>query len=217
MTDASFITPHYSFSAATWLGNEAHGGYDIQEKLIPADLSMLMAYRTCTQCHDPHSLRINKSPSNEDANLCAACHPNVTGFEDYRDIYVEGVDYDTDGTVEGVYHEIAGLQNVLLQSMQQYTSCKLGVGIGWADKFPYLFIDTNQDGTLSEDEAVSANAYKAFTPRLMRAAFNYQFSLKEPAGYVHNGNYVIQLLQDSIMDISTAAGKPYFRIGEAGE
>jgi hypothetical protein len=43
----------------------------------------------------------------------------------------------------------------------------------------------------------------------MRAAFNYQFSLKEPAGYVHNGNYVIQLLQDSIMDISTASGKPF--------
>ena len=61
---------------------------------------------------------------------------------------------------------------------------------------------------LSEDEAVSANAFKAFTPRLMRAAFNYQFSLKEPAGYVHNGNYVLQLLHDSILDISTAAGNP---------
>jgi hypothetical protein len=64
------------------------------------------------------------------------------------------------------------------------------------------------DGVLSKEEAVPANAYKSFTPRLMRAAFNYQFSLKEPAGYVHNGNYILQLLHDSIMDISTAAGKP---------
>lgn len=208
VTDASFITPHYSFSAATWLGNEAHGGYEYTGKTYTSRFEHANGVQTCIQCHDQHSLRINKSPSNEDADLCAACHPNVTGFKDYRNIYIEGVDYDADSTVEGVYHEIVGLQNVLLQSMQQYTVAKLGVGIGWADKFPYLFIDNNQDGSLSEDEAVSGNGYKAFTPRLMRAAFNYQFSLKEPAGYVHNGNYVIQLLQDSIMDISNAAGKP---------
>ncbi len=121
---------------------------------------------------------------------------------------VDGIDYDADGTVEGMYHEIEGLRNILIQSMQQYTEDKIGLGIGWADKFPYLFIDSNQDGALSEEEAVSQNAFKAFTPRLMRAAFNYQFSAKEPAGYVHNGKYIIQLLYDSIADLSSATGKP---------
>lgn len=206
--DASFITPHYFYSAATWLGGEAQGGYEYSDQTYVGRFNHANGVQTCTQCHDPHSTRINKNPANLDANLCGACHSNVTEFADYRDIYVEGVDYDADGTVEGVFHEIEGLRNMLMQSMQDYSESKLGSGIGYADNFPYLFVDTNQDGTLSEDEAVSANAFKAFTPRLMRAAFNYQFSLKEPAGYVHNGDYVLQLLHDSIMDISTAAGNP---------
>ena len=92
--------------------------------------------------------------------------------------------------------------------MQQYTEENFGLGIGWADKNPYFFIDTNKDGVLSEEEASNENTFKSLTPRLMRAAFNYQFSIKEPAGYVHNGKYVLQLLYDSIIDISTAAGKP---------
>ena len=206
--DASFITPHYFYSAATWLGGEAKGGYEYPDKAYVGRFNHANGVQTCTQCHDPHSTRINKSPADPTANLCAACHSNVTGFADYRDITVVGADYDTDGKVEGVFHEIEGLRNMLMLSMQEYTEGKLGFGIGYADNYPYLFIDTNKDRILSEEEAVFANAYKAFTPRLLRAAFNYQFSLKEPAGYVHNGKYVLQLLHDSIMDISTAAGKP---------
>jgi len=206
--DASFITPHYFYSAATWLGGEAKGGYEYPDLTYVGRFNHANGVQTCTQCHDPHSTQIKKNPTNPDANLCGTCHSNVTEFADYRDIFVEGIDYDTDGTVEGVFHEIEGLRNMLMQSMQSYTESKLGTGIGYADNFPYLFVDTNRDGILSEEEAVFANAYKAFTPRLMWAAFNYQFSLKEPAGYVHNGNYVLQLLHDSIMDISTAAGDP---------
>ena len=206
--DASFITPHYSFSAATWLGGETHGGYEYAGKTYIGRFEHAEGVQTCTQCHDPHSLQMRENPVDKNAELCAVCHSNVTGFADYRNIYVDGIDYDADGSVEGMYHEIEGLRNILMQSMQQYTKDKLGVGIGWADSFPYLFIDTNQDGTLSQEEAVFPNAYKAFTPRLMRATFNYQFSIKELAGYVHNGKYVVQLLYDSITDLSTAIGKP---------
>ncbi len=206
--DASFITPHYYYAAETLLGGEAKGGYEYPNKTYVGRFNHANGVQTCTQCHNPHSTRINQNPADLSANLCAACHSNVTEFKDYRDITVSGVDYDTDGKVEGVFHEIEGLRNMLMQSMQDYTEAKLGVGIGYADDFPYLFNDTNKDRTLTEDEAVFANTYEAFTPRLLRAAFNYQFSLKEPAGYVHNGKYVLQLLYDSIMDISTAAGNP---------
>ncbi len=208
IADARFITPHYAFAAATWLGGEAHGGYEYHGESYVGRFEHANGVQTCTQCHDPHSTRIQKSPSDPEANLCSACHSNVIGFEDYRDISTEGVDYDVDGEVEGVYHEIEGMRNLLMQFMQQYTEEKLGFAIGWSDKNPYLFIDTNKDGTLSEDEASNENAFKAFTPRLMRAAFNYQFSIKEPAAYVHNGKYIVQLLHDSIMDISTAVGNP---------
>ena len=206
--EARFITPHYAFSAAVWLGGETHGGYEYEGKFYTGRFEHANGVQTCTQCHDPHSLSMRKNQADPNAELCAICHPNVTGIADYRNIIVEGSDYDTDGTVEGMYHEIRGMRDLLMQSMQLYTKEKFDIGIGWADKFPYLFVDTNQDGTLSDDEAISANAYKSFTPRLLRAAFNYQFSVKEPAGYVHNGRYVIQLLYDSITDISVATGKP---------
>ena len=206
--DAGLIAPHYAFSAATWLGSETHGGYEYAGKNYVSRFEHADAVQTCTQCHDPHSLHMRENSVDKNAELCAVCHPNVTGFADYRNISVDGVDYDADDTVEGMYHEIEGMQNILMQSMQQYTKDKLGVGIGWADSFPYLFIDTNQDGELSKEEAVSSNAYMAFTPRLMRAAFNFQFSIKEPAGYVHNGKYVVQLLYDSINDLTTITANP---------
>jgi hypothetical protein len=52
------------------------------------------------------------------------------------------------------------------------------------------------------------NAFTDFTPRLMRAAFNYQFSKKDPAGYVHNGKYMLQLLYDSVEDLAAVIGPP---------
>jgi hypothetical protein len=36
----------------------------------------------------------------------------------------------------------------------------------------------------------------------MRAAFNFQFSVKDEAGYLHNGDYMLQLLYDSIEDLA---------------
>lgn len=199
--DASFINPHYAFAAATWLGSEAGVGYEYPDKEYVGRFIHAEGVQTCTQCHDPHSSHIDHKY--EDTDLCSTCHSNVTGYPDYRDITVDGIDYDGDGTVEGTYHEIQGVQAVLYAAMQQYAQNEIGLAIGWADQYPYLFTDTDEDGTLSEDEASFPNAYKSFTPRLLRAAFNYQFSLKDPAGYVHNGKYVLQLLFDCIEDLSS--------------
>ena len=138
----------------------------------------------------------------EGADLCSTCHSNVTSFSDYRNINVSGVDYDEDGTVEGLYYEIEGVRNILYQAMQRYAQEKLGESIGWLDQYPYFFKDTNNDGVISKDEAVVSNAFSDFSPRLMRAAYNFHFSLKDPAGYVHNGKYILQLLYDSLEDLS---------------
>ena len=35
----------------------------------------------------------------------------------------------------------------------------------------------------------------------MRAAYNYQFVLKDPGAFAHNGNYAAQLLIDSLADL----------------
>ena len=86
--------------------------------------------------------------------------------------------------------------------IQEYASQELEQPIGWADQYPYLFKDTNNNGEIDGEEAAFPNQYDMYTPRLLRAVFNFQFSAKDPAGYVHNGKYVLQLLYDAIDDLS---------------
>ncbi len=45
------------------------------------------------------------------------------------------------------------------------------------------------------------NRYNAWTARLLKAAYNYQVSQKDPGGFAHGGKYIIQLLYDSIADL----------------
>jgi predicted CXXCH cytochrome family protein len=56
----------------------------------------------------------------------------------------------------------------------------------------------------TDGEAASDNAYDRWSPRLVRAAYNYQMARKDPGAYVHNGRYIIKLLHDSITDLNTA-------------
>ena len=51
--------------------------------------------------------------------------------------------------------------------------------------------------------AVSGN----WTPKLLKAAFNYQYSQKDPGAFVHNPKYVIQFLIDSIEDLGGDVSK----------
>ena len=201
--DTRLVTPHYAYAAATWLGSEAGGGYEYPGKLYVGRFEHANGVETCTQCHDPHSTRIRKDFESNQPDLCAACHSNVTGYADYKDIYVKGADYDGDGLIEGTFHEIEGTRDILYQAIQSYAKQVIKEPVGWADRNPFLYKDTNDDGIIDSSEAVPANTYSSLTPRLMRAAFNYQFSIKDPAGYVHNGRYILQLLVDAIQDISS--------------
>jgi len=198
--DAAFINPHYAFAAATWLGSEGQGGYHYPASSYTNRFEHAKGVNSCTACHEPHSLRMRKDYEN--ADLCAACHSNVVSYSDYRDVWVGGVDFDGDGVVKGIYHEIEGMRQFLMDAIQQYAIAQLDQPIGWADQYPYLFVDSDSDGAISAEEAVFPNRYLTFTPRLLRTTFNYQFSAKDPAGYVHNGKYMLQLLYDSIQDIA---------------
>jgi len=42
---------------------------------------------------------------------------------------------------------------------------------------------------------------------LLRAGFNYQYSQKDPGAFVHNPQYVIQFLIDSIEDLGGDVSK----------
>jgi hypothetical protein len=41
-------------------------------------------------------------------------------------------------------------------------------------------MDTNANGVVDPEEAVRENAFTGWTPRLLRAAYNYQWASKDP-------------------------------------
>lgn len=198
--ELSFQNPHYAAAAATNFGTEVKGLYEYEGRAYVARFGHAPGADGCATCHDPHSLEVS-------AESCTTCHAQ-TDPKDIR-LTTDSRDYDGDGDVaEGIAHEIAGLRAMLQDEILAYAETVSGTPIGYADRYPYFFTDTNGDGAITEDEAQFPNAYAAWTPRLLAAAYNFQFVTKDPGGYAHNPHYTLQALHDSIADLAAASGRP---------
>lgn len=203
--DLRFINIHYYAAAATLYGSEALGGYQYDGVRYETKNDHVPGYNTCAGCHNPHTLEVR-------VDDCAGCHAEVDTAEDLRFIRTPGtyVDYDGDrDTFEGIAEEIETLQALLYETIRAYAREVSGVPIAYDEhSHPYFFIDLNDNGVVDGDEAVGDNAYNAFTANLLKAAYNYQVTLKDPGGYAHNPTYHIQLLYDSIRDLIAQVTQP---------
>ncbi len=189
-----FVNPHYLAVGSMYLGAEANGGYQYEGKTYAGAFRHASGVETCTDCHDPHTLHL-ADPGYE---KCQTCHAEIQGYPDQRLVRRTRLDYDGDGDVnESTYDEINGLAEQALASIVTYSKNIGGVTIGYSDNYPYWFGDVNDNGVQDEGE----KAYADWTPRLMRAAFNYKFVTRS-AGYIHNPVYSAQLLIDSIEDLA---------------
>ena len=201
----NFINIHYYAAAATLYGTVTKGGYEYAGKSYDAKNDHVAGYNTCIGCHNSHTLQIK-------VDECAACHQGVASQEDLRNIRMAGsqVDYDGDGNIEeGIADEMAGMQEKLLAAIQAYSQEKLNNAIGYNPAaYPYFFTDPNGDGTIDEAEATEENAFKGWSPRLLKAAYNYQTSVKDPGAFAHGGKYIIELLYDSTEDLNSALSSP---------
>jgi hypothetical protein len=193
-----FINIHYFAATATKYGTLTNGGYEYEDKGYDAFFLHTEGFETCLDCHDPHSLEVK-------VESCTMCHEGVETVEDLKNVrMVSSIgDYDGDGDAEeGIYYEIDGLKAKLYEAMQSYASDVAGQGIVYDSlSYPYFFNDTNNNGQADEAELAYPNQYAFFTPRLLKAAYNYQVASKDPGGFAHGGKYIIQLLYDSIMDL----------------
>ena len=72
------------------------------------------------------------------------------------------VDYDNDGDIsEGVYYEIAGLQEQLYSALQAYAAEVAGTAIVYeSHSYPYFFVDTNADGDEYADPNTHPDTHK---------------------------------------------------------
>ncbi len=190
--DLGFSNIHYYAAAATQFGTLAKGGYEYEGKTYDGKFAHVAPYDNCIACHNPHTLEVRFEE-------CTVCHTDLNSEEDLVNIRMPGslVDYDGDGdTEEGVASEIEGLQEMLYQALQAYGSDVSGTAIVYDPaSHPYFF-----------DEA--GERYAAWTPRLAKAAYNYQVSQKDPGKFAHGGKYIIQLLYDSIESLNEAIAEP---------
>ncbi len=194
-----FINPHYLIAGATIFGSEAKGAYEYNGQVYSGRFMHLEGFQTCTQCHNAHDLAIN-------VEQCGACHGGIKNVEELKTIRKpsgDTTDYDGDGDAnEGLAGEIATMQEKLYTAFQAYATRTVKVGIVYsASDYPYFFKDTNSNGEPDTDELNSNNSYNAYSPRLLRAAYNYQWSIKDPGAYSHNPRYIMQVLYDSIRDL----------------
>lgn len=205
--DQGLMGNHYFAAGAVRAGSDGGNGFEYEGKTYVGTFTHAAGVESCATCHDPHSTHSRKAEDGE-TSVCKTCHSTVTGYTEYKTVTMSKVDYDGDGAVESAYDEIEGMKAVLLQALSQY-SAKVGDGTMfgfYGDAYPYSFIDTNKDGQITEDEAAFPNQYKLFTPRMLKAAYNYMFTVKEPGAYIHNAKYVLQLMFDSIEDLSAVSG-----------
>ncbi|WP_245307852.1 polyheme membrane-associated cytochrome C [Hoeflea sp. IMCC20628] len=196
--DLGFLNVHYRAAAATLMGGSVRGGYQYEGKTYADRFVHVPDFNTCTTCHDPHTTKVVA------IDQCVACHK---GAETVRDIRITPADIDGDGDVkEGIRAEISTLHEKLGEAILLYAADVTGAPVVYdSHAYPYFFNDLNGNGASDADEAKYPNRYQSWTPRLLRAAYNYQFLAKDPGAYAHNPRYAIQLAYDSLEDLSSKA------------
>jgi hypothetical protein len=191
-----FLNVHYRAAGATLMGSVAHGAYEYPGKTYGGRFQHRDPYNRCGACHDIHTAAVKIVD-------CGACHKEVTDKPSLHRIRVSTIDYDGNGNAnEGIAEEIEHLRTRLYAAIQAYAKTVAGKPIAYdLDAYPYFFVDTNNNGLADKDEAKVPNKYNAWTPRLLKAAYNYQFVTKEPGAYAHNPTYTLQILYDSLADL----------------
>jgi Zn finger protein HypA/HybF involved in hydrogenase expression len=172
-----FSNIHYFAAGATLFGSEAQGAYQFagEEYVGPNTAHPL---NKCADCHNVHALEVQ-------TEACTACHASAPDPSDPRTYRIDQTDYDGDGDVaEGIAAEIDSFGERLYAAIQAYAEAQ-GNPITYLGSYPYW-------------GDAEGNRYAAFTPNLMRAAYNYQYYQKDPGAFTHNPKYVLQVLYDSI-------------------
>jgi hypothetical protein len=188
-----FVDSH-NISAATSFGTEVQGAYEYVGKTYRGRFLRGGVFFNCLRCHDPHTQKVK-------VETCGDCHTFPGG--DVKSIRVNTTDFAGDGNLqEGVSVEILHMQQKLYTAIQAYAAGTAGVPMVYDKKtYPYYFIDTNKNGKPEADELTAANKYGPWTPRLLRAAYNYNYVSHDPGAFAHNSTYIMQVLYDSLADV----------------
>lgn len=195
-SDLRFINPHYATAAATWLGGYGGAGYHYDDRNYSDRFFHARPVATCVSCHQPHTLEVANQP-------CLTCHQDGVPEE----IRVSRQSYDGSGNTEkGIHADIEANARQLMDYLDRYATEVAGTPLVYdGGSYPYFFTDSNNDGIADTAEG-SGIPYASWTPRMLRTAYNWKLVTSDPGAYVHNPDYALELLYDSIEDIAEPLG-----------
>lgn len=201
--DLRFINPHYATAAATWLGGYGGSGYHYDGKHYSGRFFHARPVASCNSCHQPHTLEVAFEP-------CLTCHQ----ADDPQGIRIARQSYDGSGnTTKGIRADIMANAETLLDMIKAYSTEVAQVPMVYdGTRYPYFFTDANGDGVIDQSSE-GAVAYRSWTPRSLRAAYNWKLVTTDPGNYAHNPPYMLELLHDSIEDLSAPLGRDMDAMG----
>jgi hypothetical protein len=199
-----FVNPHYATAAATWLGGYGAAGYHYEDRDYTGRFFHARPISSCVSCHQPHTLEVQTAS-------CTTCHEDGETPEEIR---ISRASYDGSGnTGQGIRVDIANNAALLLEMVTRYGGEVAGTAIIYdGGRYPYFFTDGNGDGEADTAEGRPV-AYGNWTPRMLRAAYNWKLVTADPGAYAHNPHYALQLLHDSIADLSGPLSVDFEELG----
>ena len=191
-----FINPHYATAAATWLGGYGAAGYHYGGKEYSGQFFHAGPVASCNSCHEPHTLEVQ-------FESCLSCHQANSPDE----IRTARQSYDGSGdTSVGIKSDVQANAETLLNMIRAYTNDVVGAPVIYdGARYPYFFEDSDGDGAIDMSDGRPV-AYGSWTPRSLRTAFNWKLVTADPGNYAHNPRYSLELLHDSIEDLSEPLG-----------
>jgi hypothetical protein len=202
----SFINIHYYPAAASMFGSEANGGFQYAgQDYRPRNTfpSHPGNYANCVGCHMRNAENANSHTWVPGVNKCTGCHDEGDSFETLR-----GSPGQSHENIWGSDGGSSGLIDDLYAAIQDYAENVIGMPIVYdGHAYPYWFNDNGMGANFG-------NRYVDFDAKLLAAAYNYQVAQKDPAGYIHNGTYIQQILYDSVMDIGASTAVEVIGRGE---
>ena len=198
-----FINPHYATAAATLLGGYGGMGYHYPGKDYSGRFLHAKPVATCASCHEPHSLKTAEEN-------CLTCHATGKAGE----IRIARMSFDGSGDVKkGIKLDIEANARRLKGMLEDYAAKVGGTPLIYdGNRHPYFFTDANGDGVADQAEGRPL-PYAGWTPRLLRAAYNWKFVGSDKGIHVHNPHYALELLHDSMEDLAGPLGIDFKALG----
>jgi hypothetical protein len=220
LSGATFQDGHDLGAAATYFGGNAAGYYEYAITWDPGvNGSTTKQYlrvgnhssAVCTSCHDAHALAI---PTTFACGVgCHTPHANTGADQTMAGLRLKGLRWYMGGTDQGVYQNYVQMKAFLYTAIQRYSLAKGNVGAGTAvicfneaaggDRFFLGSAEGHSDGTCPTTTPWgAAGSNTAYTPRLLRAVYNYRLLVQDPGAWVHNPRYVTEIMYDAIRDLN---------------